>query len=406
MDPNRPDEPHLVFFERAGDARSAFHRWAASGEEWYHGERRSVQVKRDLAERFGRATVLTATGEQAWDEPLTPHLRAVGFGKTPENFGPSAIAWLDAARPTHLVVGPELLILEWAADRGVEVLPNFANTFFNPPGTANPVVWLRRRLGRWRGSRRFARVLRRLDPLRLLNHNQVAAEDLRRLAPRPERVEEVELMDTTPLERARVRTASAATASDEPAMIFYCGRTAPAKGFFDLMEACGILLREGLKLRLVVCGGGDEALIEGARLRHGLGDRFDWQGPRERSEVCALLDRADVAVVPSRHAYPEGLPLTLLEPLGMGVPLVASDHRSWARLRDGEEFLRHRAGDPASLARALRRALLDPALRERLSRNGPAAFERIRCRNMVGDAQRAWAEDVLAAARPGAVPEA
>ena len=76
---SQPDR-HLVFFERAGDARAAFGRADAGGDEYHQGERRTVELKRDLAERFGRATVVTATGGEAWDQRLTPHLRAVGLG--------------------------------------------------------------------------------------------------------------------------------------------------------------------------------------------------------------------------------------------------------------------------------------------------------------------------------------
>lgn len=395
-EPSTPHEApkHLVFFERAGDARLAFKRFQAGGEEYYHGERRTVQLKIDLARRFGRATVITAVGKP-WDEPLTDDLRSVGLGGSPENFESAAFAWLRDNPPTHMILGPELSVLEWAADHGISVLPNFAHTFFNPPATSNPVLWLRRRVGRWIGLRRFARALRRLDPERLLNHNEVAAADLRRLAPRPERVCAIEMMDLTPLENRRERSLSAGGQRT----VFYCGRTSVEKGFHDLVAACGMLLREGLDLKLTVCGGADPADMAKLAQNHGLGDRLDWRGACVRSEVQRLLDASTVAVVPSRLLYPEGMPLTLFEPLGMGVPLVASNHRAWARLRDGEEFLVHRAGDPASLASALRRALTDADLYATLSRMGPAAFRRIRSADMLVDQQRAWAKEVLARGR-------
>ena len=77
-------------------------------------------------------------------------------------------------------------MLEWAAAAGVETLPNFAHTFFNPPPAGGgPLRRWKRRVGQWRGRRRFAAALRKLDPAALLNHGEVAAADLRRLAPRP-----------------------------------------------------------------------------------------------------------------------------------------------------------------------------------------------------------------------------
>ena len=194
-----------------------------------------------------------------------------------------------------MVLGPELSVLEWVADHRVEVLPDFAHTFFNRPETRNPLVQARKLLGRWRGTRRFARVLARLDPAMLLNHNLVAAEDLRRLAPRPERVRAFEVIDLTPLERARERTLPGAG----PRTVFYCGRATREKGVPDLIEACGHLAREGLDLRLVVCGSGDADAAAALAARTGLGDRLDWRGSCARGEVEHLLDTATVAAVPS-----------------------------------------------------------------------------------------------------------
>ena len=34
----------------------------------------------------------------------------------------------------------------------------------------------------------------------------------------------------------------------------------------------------------------------------------------------------DIVIVPSRHDYPEGLPMTIYEALAMRTPLVVSDH--------------------------------------------------------------------------------
>lgn len=393
---------HLVFFERAGDARAAFERARTGGEEYYHGEQRAVALKRELAGRFGRATVVTATGGGGWDERLTPRLRAVGLGRGHADFEPAARAWLDADPPTHLIVGPEPGILEWAAGRRprVEVLPNFAHTFFNPPAGASPLARLRRRLAGERDRRRFAAALRRLDPLLLLNHNLVAAEDLRRLAPRPERVSAFEVVDETPLRRARER----ALDPGQPPRVFFCGRTDPDKGLSELIQACGLLTREGLAPRLVVCGAGDGAAAQALADASGLGGGLEWRGPSPRSEVIEQLERAAVAAVPSWPSCPEGLPLTLMEPLGMGVPVVASGHRAWARLREGEQVVRHRGSEPAAIASALRSVLADPALHARLSRNGPDAFRGLRCPEMLADAQRRWADLALGAVGSLAMP--
>ncbi len=393
---------HLVFLEWAGDPRAAFERTAAGGDEHYHGERRAVALKKELAERFGRATVVTVCGAESWSVGLTPHLRSVGLGAAGGDAADAAaVAWLGADPPTHLVTGSELAPLAWAAARSpsarVEVFPVFASTFFNPPSARSPLRRLRERLGLARYRWRVGRALARLDPAMLMNHNLVATEDLRRLAPRPERVRAYEVMDETPLERARERLLP----TDGTLGVFYCGRVSALKGVTDLVEACGTLRRGGLDLRLTICGGGDEAAMSNLAAGCGLGDRFEWLGPSPHAEVERQLERAAVAAVPSRPSCPEGLPLTMMEPLGIGLPVVASDHRVWARLSDGEEVATHRGGDATDLARVLGRVLTEPDLYARLSRNGPTAFRRLRCPEMLADLQRAWADEVLPAARGG-----
>jgi len=39
---------------------------------------------------------------------------------------------------------------------------------------------------------------------------------------------------------------------------------------------------------------------------------------------------ADAIVIPSRHEYPEGLPLTIYEALAARTPIVASDHQCFS----------------------------------------------------------------------------
>lgn len=86
-----------------------------------------------------------------------------------------------------------------------------------------------------------------------------------------------------------------------------------------------------------------------------------------RSDARALMGAADVVVMPSRW---EGLPLTALEALASGTPLVATSVRGLRELvTDGENALLV-PEDPDALAAALRRVLDDPALAARLAEAG------------------------------------
>jgi glycosyltransferase involved in cell wall biosynthesis len=86
-----------------------------------------------------------------------------------------------------------------------------------------------------------------------------------------------------------------------------------------------------------------------------------------RPDVRALMGAADAIVLSSRW---EGLPLSALEALASGTPLVATSVRGLRELVvDGQDALLV-PEEPGALAAALRRVLDDPELAERLAEAG------------------------------------
>jgi len=87
-----------------------------------------------------------------------------------------------------------------------------------------------------------------------------------------------------------------------------------------------------------------------------------------RDDVAAVLARADVFVLSSTS---EGLPLSILEAMAAGLPVVASSVGGVPEaVEDGATGLLVPPRDPVRLAAALERLLVDPALRRRLGSNG------------------------------------
>jgi glycosyltransferase involved in cell wall biosynthesis len=87
-----------------------------------------------------------------------------------------------------------------------------------------------------------------------------------------------------------------------------------------------------------------------------------------RDDVYHLLAAADVFVLPS---VSEGMPMALLEALGMGVAVVASNLTGIADVvEDGRHGLLTPPGKPDSLAHAVTRLLEDDDLRANLSQSG------------------------------------
>jgi glycosyltransferase involved in cell wall biosynthesis len=117
--------------------------------------------------------------------------------------------------------------------------------------------------------------------------------------------------------------------------------------------------------RAAIVGGGPER----PQVEAELGDAGELLG--ERDDVPELLASADVFALSSRS---EGLPLSILEAMAAGLPVVATAVGGIPELVvDGETGLLVPPGDAQALADALRRLLGDPSLRRRF---GDAARER------------------------------
>jgi glycosyltransferase involved in cell wall biosynthesis len=105
--------------------------------------------------------------------------------------------------------------------------------------------------------------------------------------------------------------------------------------------------------------------VELERLAAELGAPVVFTGVRK--DARALMGAADAVVMASRW---EGLPLTALEALASGTPLVATSVRGLRELvTDGENALLV-PEDPEAVAAALQRVLDDPELAARLGEAG------------------------------------
>jgi glycosyltransferase involved in cell wall biosynthesis len=98
----------------------------------------------------------------------------------------------------------------------------------------------------------------------------------------------------------------------------------------------------------------------------GLGYRLRMLG--YRTDIPALLAAADIFTLPSRF---EGLPMSVIEAMLTGLPVVATNVRGPAeQVVDGVTGLSVPAGDPAALGSALARLVRDPELRVRMGQAG------------------------------------
>jgi colanic acid/amylovoran biosynthesis glycosyltransferase len=134
------------------------------------------------------------------------------------------------------------------------------------------------------------------------------------------------------------------------------------KGHAVLLDAIATGGEALARLQLDLVGGGPERQqLEAQIARLGLAQRVHFHGPLGETDVQALLDRADLFVLPSRVArngQMEGLPNALLEAVACGLPVIASRLSGIPELiRNSEIGLLAEPGDVASLRTVLERAL-------------------------------------------------
>jgi glycosyltransferase involved in cell wall biosynthesis len=149
--------------------------------------------------------------------------------------------------------------------------------------------------------------------------------------------------------------AQTSRASRRP-VVLAAGRLAPQKGFGTLLEAAARWRDIRPEPVLVIAGAGPlEADLRRKAASLGLAVQF----AGHRRDVQALLDMADVFVLPSRW---EGQPLVLQEALRAGAAIVATRVGGVAALTGERAALLVPPGDPERLAAAVRSVLTDPVL--------------------------------------------
>ncbi|TFW34376.1 glycosyltransferase family 4 protein [Massilia horti] len=149
-----------------------------------------------------------------------------------------------------------------------------------------------------------------------------------------------------------------------PAQVLFLGKLGQAKGTWDLLHAVAQIVRRHPHLRLILAGDGELMRAQELMRRLGIEDQVEllgWVGERARTQ---LLERASVCVLPS---YAEGLPMSVLEAMAAGVPVVATRVGGIPEvITDGVEGLLVAPGDVPALAAALDRLLADEAARRRM----------------------------------------
>ncbi len=369
-----------IVFVQSGDYRTAVQNFAAGGAETYAAQRYSVDLVALLAQRHEHVSVVCVNADPH-DEQLANGVHVQGLRLYSQVSVPELVTRVAALRPTHLISrSPIRPLLRWGVRSGTRTLPLLATSF-------PKVGRLRTRFRYWQ----TARALR--DPAIQIvgNHAINSCLDLRRIGVPAEKIVPWDWPQmATPSERAPKLRAT----SEGPVRLFYAGVISEDKGVGDCLGALRILRERGHDARLSIAGSGEIPRFEEVAKQLGVAGAATFLGRIPHQQVVKLMNEHDLTVVPSRHSYPEGLPLTIYDSYCSRTPLVASDHPMFrGRVEDGFAALVFRAGSAESLADRAEELLRSPELYARLSRNSAEAWAKLQLPVRWGDLLQHWLAD-------------
>lgn len=147
-------------------------------------------------------------------------------------------------------------------------------------------------------------------------------------------------------------------------------RLSPEKGLFTLAEAAAATVLPGGKIKYLLAGEGPLEAKLRSRVRE-LGSEKDFIFTGFLGDVKPLLCAADLAVLPSLR---EGFPMSLLEAMAAGKPVVASDIEGIDEsVENGRTGLLVPPGNSAALAAAIKDLAANPARARQMGAAGRAA---------------------------------
>lgn len=371
----------LLIVQYAGDVRQAYYALANGQQETYYAQRYSLDVLTHFQQWHETVGTLIFKTDAAYDDVLPNGIRVIGAGFENSDMDDSRIlALVQAFRPTRLVLRtPYRPLLRWAIRHQVKTLVTLADSF--------------------QGQRLKDRILNfRLKQLLssswidwVGNHGVNASLSLQSVGLNPGKI--------IPWDWPAIVTPAAfppKTHMAHPGSVnlFFAGAIAESKGIGDVLRAVQLLKQQGLKVCLKAAGKGEIITFEQEADRLGITAEVKFLGLVPQAEVVNLMHASDVVIIPSRHSYPEGLPMTIYEGLCSRTPIVASDHPMFrGKLQHEKSALIFPAGNATELAACIVRLHSDSTLYQQLSFVAADAWEKLQIPVKWGELVERWLVD-------------
>ncbi|NJL87406.1 MAG: glycosyltransferase [Leptolyngbyaceae cyanobacterium SM1_1_3] len=361
----------------AGDYREAYDRMKRGQSETYHGHRYALNTLIGIGKQVEEVAVLCCYCQEPYNELAEPGFRVIGTGFSFGQPATGLIPFVEAQAPTHLVIrSPTKPLLQWAIKKQIPTLVLLADSF---------------------NGRSLKDRLKNYLLARLLNHSCIdwvgnhginACKSLVAIGVNPHKI--------VPWDWPHQVTPEQFPAKKLPAnadfwKLTYVGSVSEAKGVGDIIEAVALLRAKGIEAKLKIAGKGKLKEFEERAIALGIQDNVSFLGLVPHDSIVDLMRSADFVIVPSRHDYPEGLPLTIYEGLCSRTPIIASDHPMFlGNLVHRKSAMIYPAGQVEGIVTSIETLISEASLYEEISAQSEQTWQNLQIPVKSGDFISKW----------------
>jgi len=349
-----------IVFLQFGDYKHAYNNLESGGVQQYYAQEHSVNYVSKLVDKFKHVTVLCVSTDYP-HELLSNDVSVVGINMVQRGEN-SLLDYLSTLTFSHLVIRTPLVkIINFATRNDIKVLPIIADSF-NSDGIKNKI------------KNHFLVKTLNNDKIKYLgNHSINASTSLSDIGVSPDKIIPWDWPHTIVPEMFEIKNKISSIPT-----LFYAGQISKEKGIYDLIDAIELMVKVAA-VTLEVAGNDKENQLQSYISYKKLDSHISLLGMLPQPDVVNKMASADIVIVPSRHEYPEGLPMTIYEGLASRTPLIVSDHNMFInKVVDSVSGLIFDAGQPDSLAQKCLRLINDADLYQKISTNSAEAWHALR----------------------------
>ena len=370
----------LLIVQYAGDYRETVQRFVAGGGETYYAQKYSVDAVAEIGKEIEEAAVLCCMTKEPYNEILDNGVRGIGAGFSGKIDSKKLLRIIEENNPTHLVVRTPLReVFFWAIKNKVETIATLADSF--------ETLRIRGKIKNYL----LATLLNNETIKWVGNHGVNSCLSLQKIGVNSDKIIpwDFPAIVTPESFSPKILPQEAKTRN-----LIYVGSVIEAKGVGNLLEALANLRAKNLSVNLKIAGRGEtELFIQKARQLQ-IEDCVEFLGAVPHNTVVNLMRQADIVVVPSRHEYPEGFPMTIYEAFCSRTPLIASDHPMFTNnLKHGLNAMIFPAGNSIALSAYIEKLLSDPELYQSLSLASYEAWKQLQIPVKWADLINCWLDD-------------